>query len=71
MQKKNKSFLLDSGSKKMLRAYYTKLSEFVTKKQDIFKQAKADTINIINGLPYLPELIKFFNNRQKRKQTVG
>ncbi|WP_413853560.1 DUF58 domain-containing protein [Candidatus Ruminimicrobium bovinum] len=68
---KDQSFLLDSGSKNMLKDYYTKLSEFVTEKQDIFKQANVDTINIINGLPYLPELIKFFNNRQKRKQVLG
>ena len=67
----DKSFMLDSGSKNMLKTYYTNLSKFVTEKQNIFKQTNVDTINIINGLPYLPELIRFFNNRQKRRGILG
>lgn len=64
----NKTFSIDSNSKKMVDSYYKKISEFTSNKQDLFRQANVDVMNIINGLPYLPELIKFFNNRQKRKK---
>lgn len=63
----DKVFTLDSASKRMIGKYYKKMAEFNSGKLDIFKKSNVDVINIINGLPYLPELIKFFNNRRKRR----
>ena len=63
----NKSFLIDTTDKMMVDSYYGKMAEFSQNKKNIFMKAGVDTINIVNGLPYLPELIKFFNNRHKRR----
>ena len=66
----NKSFFIDTTNKKMLNDYYKKMAEFSKDKKDIFRKAGVDNIDIVNGLPYLPELIKFFNNRHKRRANV-
>lgn len=66
----NKSFFIDTTNKKMLNDYYKKMAEFTKNKKDIFRKAGVDNIDIVNGLPYLPELIKFFNNRHKRRSNV-
>lgn len=66
----DKVFTIDSSSKNMLNNYYKKIAEFSSTKLDIFKKSNVDVINIINGVPYLPELIKFFNNRYKRRVSV-
>lgn len=66
----NKSFFIDTTNKKMLNDYYKKMAEFTKNKKDIFRKAGVDNIDIVNGLPYLPELIKFFNNRHKRRPNV-
>lgn len=63
----NKSFFIDTTNKKMLNDYYKKMAEFTKNKKDIFRKAGVDSIDIVNGLSYLPELIKFFNNRHKRR----
>jgi uncharacterized protein (DUF58 family) len=63
----NKSFFIDTANKKMLNDYYKKMAEFSKNKKDIFRKAGVDSIDIVNGLSYLPELIKFFNNRHKRR----
>lgn len=63
----DKVFTIDSLNKNMLNSYYRKIAEFNSTKMDIFKKSNVDVINIINGVPYLPELIKFFNNRHKRR----
>lgn len=67
----DKVFTIDSSNKKMADNYYKKTAKFNLQKMDIFKQSNVDVINIINGLPYLPELIKFFNNRQRRRAFLG
>lgn len=63
----DKIFTFDSSSKRMLGKYYKNIADFNSEKLDIFKKSNIDVINIINGLPYLPELIKFFNNRHQRR----
>ncbi len=63
----NKSFFIDTTNKKMLNDYYKKMAEFSKNKKEIFRKAGVDCIDIVNGLPYLPELIRFFNNRHKRR----
>ena len=63
----NKTFFIDTANKKMLNDYYKKMAEFSKNKKDIFRKAGVDSIDIVNGLSYLPELIKFFNNRHKRR----
>ncbi|MCR4662358.1 MAG: DUF58 domain-containing protein [Endomicrobiaceae bacterium] len=66
----DKVFTMDSSNKKMIDRYYKKMAEFNANKLEIFKKANVDVINIINGIPYLPELIKFFNNRHHRRVSV-
>ena len=51
----------------MLTGYYTNMAKFNLNKFEIFKKSNVDVINIINGVPYLPELVKFFNNRHQRR----
>lgn len=63
----DKVFTIDSYNKNMMNKYYKKMAEFNSDKLEIFKKSNVDVINIINGVPYLPELIKFFNNRHKRR----
>lgn len=63
----DKVFTIDSSNKNMINNYYKKMAEFNSEKLDIFKKSNVDVINIINGVPYLPELIKFFNNRHQRR----
>lgn len=63
----NETFFIDTTNKTMLDNYYKRMSEFIQDNKNIFNKAGVDNINIINGLPYLPELIKFFNNRYKRR----
>ena len=66
----DKVFTIDSSNKNMIKNYYKKMAEFNSVKMDIFKKSNVDVINIINGVPYLPELIRFFNNRYKRRVLV-
>ena len=63
----DKIFTIDSSNKNMMNKYYKKMAKFNLDKLDIFKKSNVDVINIINGVPYLPELIRFFNNRHKRR----
>ncbi len=63
----DKVFTIDSSNRNMMGKYYKKMAEFNLSKLEIFKKSNVDVINIINGVPYLPELIKFFNNRHKRR----
>ena len=66
----DKVFTIDSSNKRMLDMYYKKITEFNLNKLEIFKKTNVDIINIVNGVPYLPELIRFFNNRYKRRVFV-
>lgn len=63
----HESFSIDSTNKTMLNDYYKKVAEFTQTKADLFRKAGVDCISIVNGLPYLPEIIKFFNSRHKRR----
>jgi len=63
----DKVFTIDSSSKNMLNSYYKNMAKFNLSKFDIFKKSNVDVINVVNGVPYLPELIKFFNNRHQRR----
>lgn len=63
----NKVYTIDSSSKKMMKAYYARMEELENNKKEIFQKSSVDVINLTTGETYLPQLVKFFSNRQKRK----
>jgi len=63
----NKVYTVDSSSKKMMKAYYERMEELENNKKEIFQKSSVDVISLTTGETYLPQLVKFFSNRQKRK----
>lgn len=62
-----KSFTIDSSSKTMMKSYYDTFARLDNERKNICKRSAIDTIELVVGEPYIAELSKFFNSRQKRR----
>jgi len=63
----NKFFTIDSSSKTMMKNYYNIFTRLDDERKNICKRSAIDSIELVVGRPYIAELAKFFNSRQKRR----
>ena len=67
---KGKVFTIDSSDKRMITDYYGKIQYIDQQRKKMFSKSSVDVINIMTGSVYMPQLTKFFANRQ-RKTVLG
>lgn len=61
-----REYLIDTSSKEVREDYRKKSLEKFRNRQDIFKSARVDNIDIRTNIPYTRELISFFRHRERK-----
>jgi len=61
-------FLIDAADKSLREAFAKNSAKVFAQREQIFKQAGVDVINIRTDVPYTKELVRFSRKREKKRK---
>ncbi len=61
-------FMVDAANKSLRQAFAENSAKILAQREQVFKQAGVDVINIRTDVPYTKELVRFFRKREKKRK---